>query len=104
MIEGMDTTTLPTDTSQLLPQSTIDSLATVFAISTIISIVVLVLFVIMYTVNQVRRWRVDNAILEMRRDLREIKTHLATTTTEPTVTQPVAAATPPAPDRHDQAA
>lgn len=96
----MDTTTLPADASQLIPQSAIDSMATVFAISIIISMVFLALFVVMYTISQIRRWKVDNAILAMRKDLHEIKSQLSAS--GPTAV--VAVAAQPPLDPHDPAA
>mgnify|MGYP001221538226 CR=1 FL=1 len=99
----MDAFTLPTDSVQLIPQETIDSMATYLMISTIVSLVLFGLFVLFYIINQVRRWKVDSAILEIRKDLREIKTHIATT--GPTnATPPVAAAVQLPPDLRDPAA
>ena len=72
----MDAFTLPTDSIQLIPQETIDTFATYIMISSVVSLILFGLFIVFYIINQVRRWKVDSAILDMRKELREIKAHI----------------------------
>lgn len=99
----MDAFTFPTDTVQLIPQETLDSMATYLMISTVVSLIFFGLFVLFYIINQIRRWKVDSAILEIRKDLREIKTQLAATGTA--TARPIGdAADQPPLDRRDPVA
>ncbi|HEY0965556.1 MAG TPA: hypothetical protein VGE13_03700 [Candidatus Saccharimonadales bacterium] len=87
----MDTTTLDTTTlngqtdlnsllqnssSSLLPESFMESLGTAIMISTIISCVFLAIFLTVYIISTIRKWKVQSAVLHMQKDISEIKQHL----------------------------
>lgn len=64
-----------------------DSLVTTLTVGFIVLNVLTVLFFVFYVANMIRKWRVDTAILNMHKDLADIKAHLATqhsTTAQPT--------------------
>lgn len=80
--------TLP-DATSLLPQSSIDSLSSLLFMSTIVSVIIFAIIGILYVINAIRKWKVESAILDMHKDLKEIKAALGAT--------PTAAAADPAP-------
>jgi hypothetical protein len=53
------------------------------SIITIVSLVVTVLFVVLYVINVIRGWRVDQATIETRKDIRAIRTLLEAKETQP---------------------
>jgi cell division protein FtsL len=77
------TTSTPQQVSNLIPQQTVDMFTTIFVVSTIISIVVLLLFITVYLVMAMRKWKVQSAVFMMQKDIHEIKTHLLSTPAHP---------------------
>lgn len=63
-----------TPTINIFPEELITTLTVGFYILTAVS----VLFLIAYIVNSVRKWKVQSAILEMQKDVRDIKQSLST--------------------------
>lgn len=57
-----------------------DSLVTTLTVSFIVINILGVLFLIFYVLGIVRKWRVQTAVFEIRKDLAEIKAQLATPT------------------------
>jgi len=74
-----------TDGGSLIPESLVQTLT----ISFIVLNVVGVLFLIAYILSVVRKWKVQSAVLHMRKDLEEIKAHMLPPAPqpEPVVTQ-----------------
>ncbi len=60
----------------LIPDSYVQSFMTMMAIGTIISCVILGLFLVMYIIGAIRKWKVQSAVLHMQKDISEIKQHL----------------------------
>lgn len=71
-----------------------DSLVTTLTVGFIVLNVLTVLFFVFYVANMIRKWRVDTAILNMHKDLADIKAQLATE--RPTPAQPTPPAVQPA--------
>lgn len=61
-----------TDGGSLIPESLVQTLT----ISLIVLNVVGVLFLIAYIMSAIRKWKVQSAVLHMRKDLEEIKAHM----------------------------
>lgn len=57
----------------LFPQELID----MFAMGIIALIVITALFLVVYTVGMVRKWKVQSAILDMHKDVKELKQSMA---------------------------
>lgn len=57
----------------LFPQELVD----IFAMATIALTVISALFLIVYLIGTIRKWRVQSAVLDMHRDVKELKEHLA---------------------------
>lgn len=72
----MDPTALPANTSSLLPESTLNALTAALGLSVVVTIVFLALMSAVYIISAVRRWKVDNAILAMQKDVADIKRRL----------------------------
>ncbi len=62
-----------TDGGSLIPESLVQTLT----ISLIALNVVGVLFLIAYILSGIRKWKVQSAVLHMRKDLEEIKAHMS---------------------------
>lgn len=77
---------------QLVPQSTIDSLSAMFAISMVASIIIFAIVGLFYIISAIRKWKVESAILDMHKDLKEIKAALGAkptaTAADPALTAP----------------
>lgn len=100
--EYMDNTTLDTtlngqtdlnsllqgSSGNLISESAVQSFMTMMAIGTIISCVILGLFLVMYIIGVIRKWKVQSAVLHMQKDISEIKQHLigAPSNSQPTNT------------------
>lgn len=76
-----------TDGNSLIP----DSLATVMMIGFVVINIISILFIVLYVISLVRKWKVQTAIFHMQKDLAEIKTALAAT---PDVVTPPASPEP----------
>lgn len=113
--EYMDNTTLDTtlnngqtdlnsllqgSSGSLIPDSAVQSFMTMLLVSTIISCVILGLFLVMYTIGAIRKWKVQSAVLHMQKDISEIKQHLigAPSTPQPTNNTPDRQETTPSRD------
>lgn len=77
--ESTDQTTLNSllqnSSSNLLP----DSLVALMTAGVIISIVISILFLVVFIISSVRKWKVQSAMLNMQKDISEIKHYLAPT-------------------------
>lgn len=60
-----------------------EALTGLLAISLVISLGLMVVFVLFYIFSTVRKWKVQSAILQMQKDLAEIKLSLAKTEASP---------------------
>jgi len=82
-------------TTSLLPQSAIDSLSAMFALSMFVSLILFALIGVLYIITAIRKWKVQSAILDMHKDIKQMK--------EAIVRQPEAAAAPEQPVPRDPA-
>lgn len=63
-------------TQNLIPESMIQSFMEVFIMATIVSSVILGLFLVIYTISAIRKWKVQSAVMHMQKDISEIKQYL----------------------------
>lgn len=61
-----------TDGGSLIPESLVQTLTVSFIVLNVVG----VLFLIAYILSVVRKWKVQSAVLHMRKDLEEIKAHM----------------------------
>ena len=69
-------------------QSTLSGIQSMLPIITIGSLVVTVLFLILYIVHIIRRWKVDKAIIETHKEVKAIRLLLETKQTPPSPSAP----------------
>ena len=79
-----------------IPQSTLDSIGAIFAVSVVFSMILFALITVFYVIGAIRKWKMESAVFEIRKDLAEIKAAITQ--------QPVASSPFELPDRRDQAA
>ena len=56
-----------------IPQATIDSLTTIFAVSALFSMLLFAIITTFYVIGAIRKWKMESAVFAIRKDLAEIK-------------------------------
>ncbi|GEM_PF-2296011 len=79
------------DGGSLIPESLVQTLTVSFIVLNVVG----VLFLIAYIMSVVRKWKVQSAVLHMRKDLEEIKAHMIPAPVAPAVAEPVEKAPEP---------
>lgn len=68
-----------TDINSLLSQPTVDTMSRLFAIFIISAIGLTIILVVLYIIGRIRKYKVEQAILDIQKDVVEIKQYLRST-------------------------
>jgi hypothetical protein len=104
-LNGIDQSTLQSllggsngSSTSLIPESLTHTLTIGFIALNVIS----VLFLILYLLSVIRKWKVQSAVLHMQKDVAEIKAHMVIAPTAPAVAKTVEQAPEPQPQVNNE--